>query len=340
MRDRRSSACVAVLLGLAAWSGAAHEHGLPAEEAGNAVSVTAASPQHLHVLSGDAEVVLRCEFDGAPPSDGTFALGINGRIAYLTTDPEIETTLPAMVPGMWHSVHCLVLEASGRAVLSRNNTFMVRPGSDARAADVSAVMGNTSVQWVQRHDSCSADGRHPLRHAANCSGQEAVAQRSWDSCPAAQESGAFCGGEGGGGRGCEIEGLVDKDTHYPPHAAKLLEEHFYHFYVSNAERFPAGIEYVPVMWISHMHNLQLHRLTYRPTEDDIVAHILAKYSDPSKRYFTVMQVGRLLVCACACACACVRACVRACVFVCVFVCVCVCVCVRACVFVRARVSSD
>ena len=50
---------------------------------------------------------------------------------------------------------------------------------------------------------------------------------------------------------------MDKDTHYPPHAAKLLEEHFYHFYVSNTALFPADIEYVPVMWISHMHNMQL-----------------------------------------------------------------------------------
>jgi hypothetical protein len=53
---------------------------------------------------------------------------------------------------------------------------------------------------------------------------------------------------------------------------------------------PAGIEYVPVMWISHMHNMQLHRLTYRPTEDDLAAHILAKYSNASQRYFAVMQV--------------------------------------------------
>ena len=82
---------------------------------------------------------------------------------------------------------------------------------------------------------------------------------------------------------------MDKDTHYPPHAAKLLEEHFYHFYVSNAGLFPADIEYVPVMWISHMHNMQLHRPTYRPTEDDLVQHILDKYSNSSKRYFTVMQ---------------------------------------------------
>lgn len=288
-QDMRRRRVVAVLLGLTFCSRIAGQWELQEQEDESLVSVTAASPQHLQVLCGDSAVVLRCEFDGSPPSDGTFALGINGRVAYLTADPEIETTLPAMVTGMWHSVHCLVLDASGRAILSSNNTFMVRPGSDTRADDVSDVMGNTSVLWAQHHDSCSVDETHPLHDAANRSRQNEVAKRTWEWCPSALDTGAFCGAKGGEARGCEVEGLVDKDTHYPPHAAKLLEEHFYHFYVSNAEHFPAGIEYVPVMWISHMHNLQLHRFTYRPTEDDLVAHILDRYSDPSKRYFAVMQ---------------------------------------------------
>ena len=262
------------------------------------------------VLGGVDSVDVACEFSGAPPAGGTFALGLNGRPLYLTANREIRATLPVLVAGMWHSVHCMVLDAAGRAVASANNTFVVRPGSGEGAADVSAVMGDPCTAWRQHHDACGAEQSHPLRPAANSSGQERVAARSWDRCCA-----AACGAADAGGPGCHIEGLVDKDTHYPPHAAKLLEEHFYHYYVSSAARFPPGIEFVPVvcivrvcsllcacscaprclplslslslslsltliitlsqiMWISHMHNMQLHRLTYRPTEDDLVAHIL------------------------------------------------------------------
>jgi hypothetical protein len=239
------------------------------------------------VLSSGEGVDVACEFAGAPPDGGTFALGLNGRTLYLTADREIRATLPVLVAGMWHSVHCMVLDASGRALAAANNTFVVRPGSGEGAADVAAVMGDTCTAWRQHHDECSAEQWHPLRPAANSSGQERVAARSWELCCA-----GGCGAADAASpeTGCHIEGLVDKDTHYPPHAAKLLEEHFYHFYVSNAAQFPAGIEYVPVMWISHMHNMQLHRLTYRPTEDDLAAHILAKYSNASQRYFAVMQV--------------------------------------------------
>ena len=69
-----------------------------------------------------------------------------------------------------------------------------------------------------------------------------------------------------------MKGLVEHETFYPPHAERLLEEHFYEFFVSNVHRFPVSISYVPIMWISHMHNLQLRRATYNPNEDDLVMH--------------------------------------------------------------------
>eukprot|EP00961_Rhodomonas_salina_P208040 2807558-Rhodomonas_salina.2 len=39
-----------------------------------------------------------------------------------------------------------------------------------------------------------------------------------------------------------------------------------------------------------MHNYQLHRLTYRPTPTDLARTIRKHYSDPSRRYFTLLQV--------------------------------------------------
>ena len=58
---------------------------------------------------------MHCDFARSPPEGGSFALGINGRVAYLTADREIRSAIPDMVPGMWHSVHCMVLDVSGRA---------------------------------------------------------------------------------------------------------------------------------------------------------------------------------------------------------------------------------
>lgn len=164
----------------------------------------ALEPPHLAVLDGDSQIALHCHFSRPPPQGGTFALGLNGRVAYTTDNFEILTTILEFVPGMWHSVHCMVLDASGRSVSSANNTFIVRPGSGDRAAGVASAMGgDASAVWIQHHDSCSADETHPLRPAANTSGQEAVAKRSWESCPA-----EACGGTSQGGRACEIEGLV------------------------------------------------------------------------------------------------------------------------------------
>jgi hypothetical protein len=252
---------------------------------GEVAWATAILPPHLAVLDGAYAINVRCDFARSPPDGGTFAIGINGQVVYLTDEAVFQAKVPPLVAGMWHSLHCMVLAADGLAVSSSNTTFAVRQGSSERAADLSTIIGHTEFEWVQHHDACNALEMHPLHPPENSARQGAVAQRSWDSCPARGEEGGGCDVD----RGCEIEGLVAKDTHYPPHAAKLLEEHFYHFYVANAARFPAEIEYVPVMWISHMHNMQLYRLTYRPTEDDLVAHILAHYSDPTKRYFAVMQ---------------------------------------------------
>ena len=38
-----------------------------------------------------------------------------------------------------------------------------------------------------------------------------------------------------------------------------------------------------------MHNLQLFRPTYRPTEGDLVRHARRRFADPARRYFTVLQ---------------------------------------------------
>ena len=77
---------------------------------------------------------------------------------------------------------------------------------------------------------------------------------------------------------------------------------------------------------SHMHNLQLFRPTYRPTEGDLVRHARRRFADPARRSFTVLQaLARrhplllansplsLSVCLrlCVCACASLRACMRA-----------------------------
>ena len=55
----------------------------------------------------------------------------------------------------------------------------------------------------------------------------------------------------------QVEGLVDKETWYPPHSEELLEEHFFRFWASNAHRFPSQVGrilsrgYLVVSWGSN-----------------------------------------------------------------------------------------
>ena len=231
---------------------------------------TALSPPHLAVADADEPLSMHCAFARPPPPGGAFALGMNGRIVHRSTESEIHLVSAGLLGGNWHSTQCLVLDASGDTVFADNRTVVVRQGTAARSADLADVIGDEkTTEWLQHHDEAGSPGEAqppgPGAGAAACAAGD---------CAECQ---------------IETEGLVWKDTHYPPHASMLLEEHFYRFYVANAAKFPARIQYVPVMWISHMHNMQLYRRTYRPTEDDLVAHILAHYSDPDSRYFAVMQ---------------------------------------------------
>jgi hypothetical protein len=98
------------------------------------------------------------------------------------------------------------------------------------------------------------------RNGSARAGPEATLRRAWASCSACLAAAAH------------VEGLVDKQTHYPPHAEELLEapappqpaarvpraalpprggttdlsarprqEHFFRFWASNAHRFPSEV---------------------------------------------------------------------------------------------------
>ena len=77
--------------------------------------LTYAAYTNGQVVNGDSKIWMQCDFARSPPEGGSFALGINGRVAYLTADREIRSAIPHMLPGMWHSLHCMVLDVSGRA---------------------------------------------------------------------------------------------------------------------------------------------------------------------------------------------------------------------------------
>lgn len=129
-------------------------------------------------------------------------------------DENYTTIIASLTPGEWHTISCSVVDAfpGGIIILQSNSTFLVRHGSSF-GGDFSPL---PPIMWRQRHDSCGASWSPPLPELAD--GPPALLH--W--CPSEFDS--------------EVEGLVDHVTWYPPHAERLLEEHFMEFYMSNWHR--------------------------------------------------------------------------------------------------------